>query len=202
MPPTPSVSPLTRYLFENPWPGIIIAGVLGALVLVGAVRRGATRQVLIGLSLLAVGVAWYLVAALVVTSGEHAAEVTRRFVRHAEEGNASAAIQLLAPSATLALGSPSNPGLDASFFHARLRSLEDQYRIRTNYITELSAYTRTDDTGVVHLQCLTSFDTAVTLPTKSAWVVDVARQSDGSWKITRLTAVKINDQTPTLGSFR
>lgn len=202
MPTPPPVSLVDRYLFENPWPAGIILLLIGILLLYIAANRGDTKRLLIGLGGVGLAVGLYLLATFVSTPAEHGENVTRELVRLAVEGKASQAGALFAPNASLSLGAPSNPGLSLSGIQRQLQSLDDEYEIRDNYITGLDAYSKNQDEAIVHLHCLTTFNAAFAGPTKSSWVLSIVRQTDGSWKIDRLTVIQINDQVPRLGWFQ
>jgi hypothetical protein len=63
----------------------------------------------------------------------------------------------------------------------------------------MNSYTESHSAGVVHLACRTTVNG---FPNASKWVLRVERQPDGSWKVTRLTCVSINEQTPPMELVR
>ncbi len=201
MPAPPPVSLIDRFLFENPWPLSIILLLIAVVILYVAVTQGNTKRLLFGFGALTLAIGIWLLAFFTTTPAEHGERITREFVQHAVAGDSAQAMLLFGPGATMAVGRPDNVGFALAWIRLRLQSLSGDYPIRANYITGLDAYSKNSEQAVVHLHCLTTFDTAYTVPTKSSWVIFVDRQPDGTWKISRLTAIQINDEVPRMTWF-
>jgi hypothetical protein len=195
MPPPPPVGFFTRYVLENPWPlGIVLFAVA---VIAGwrAMRGGSGRLGAAGV-VAALGVAVLIAGAAVVTSGERARQVVLQVVDAAVAGDVGGASSLFAGDATLALGSTANPGFPREAIEQRLDHLDDRYRIDSNDVTTLRAYSTARQAAVVHLACRTVL-AAVPVPVPTEWVVEVTRQDDGTWKISRVTWISIAGRSPT-----
>lgn len=200
MPQAPDVSLFTRYVLENPWPLAIVLIVIAAFLAWTGFREGIeSRQK--GLIIpLGLAIASLAIGYLTVTPGEHAREVTRQLVSATVSKDLVTTDQLLAKDAVVAFGSPTNPGFDREFIMDRLDKFRDKFTIDSNSITMLKAYSESSDTAVVHLACWTTLKDWSSYPSPSQWVLKMARQPDGSWKIMQVTCVSVNNQTQT-GNF-
>jgi len=197
MPQPPSVSIFTRYLFENPWPlAVLFAGIAAVLAWHGA-REGLWKRVQLAAVLLLGAVGVVATGSLVVTAGERGEEVTRRFVEAAVTNDLTGADRLLTRDATLAVGSPKNPGVNLSAIQSHLARLRN-YQIAGNRITSLRGYGLERDRAQVHLACATESSGAYAGLVPSQWVLHVRREPDASWAIERITCISIAGRTPSL----
>lgn len=197
MPDAPSSSLFTHYVLENPWP---IGGVLLVIALVLGwigLREGLRTRVRVALALGCIGAAVIIAGTLVTTAGEHAKVVTRQLVEAAVSKDVIGGIALFSENATMNAGSPQNPGFDREFIQAQFMRLAERYTIESNSITVLRFATISSDEAEVRLGCMTTV-AAFPYPNTSQWILRVQRMPDGTWKITRLTCVAINDITPPL----
>lgn len=201
MPPAPPTSLIDRFFLENPWPIAVTLLLIALVLLYSAVGRGSTKRLAAGFGVLVLAVGVFLLASFVSTPAEHGERVTQAFVADVVVAQPTQAAQHLSADADLAVGSTDNPGMALSWIRDRLTLLTGQYPIRDNYITQLDAYTKNSEQAVIHLTCLTTFDTAFAGPTKTSWVLFVNRQTDGTWKIRRITIIQVNDQAPTRQMF-
>lgn len=202
MPDPPNVSIITRYLFDNPWPLSVVLIVLAVAFALGwrSVRK---RELLVFAAVaaaLAVGV--FLIERWVTTSGEEAETVVRDLVTFAEQGNVAAGAALFADDATMSLVDPRNPGVGVDEIRNRLNMVAGRYAISANAVTSLKTHSEESNRGVVHLRVRTEFEAGYGYPVLSAWVIAVERQPDDTWKITQITFVEFNGQSPTIGVFR
>ncbi|MCZ6836741.1 MAG: hypothetical protein O7G85_13270 [Planctomycetota bacterium] len=191
MPDPPSVGLINRYVFENPWPLALILLIAGAVIMWSALVKGHLKHLPGGVILGGLAIAIALLGVFIQTSGEHARLITRQFVKHVAAQDISSATLLLAPNASMAFDSPLNPGHDLSYIKAQLKRVEAALEINSNRITHLSGYVESQDRGVTHLTCWTDAGYG---PTRSQWVIEVSRQVDGSWQISRLTCIKIGER--------
>lgn len=202
MPRPPDVGPFTRWVLENPWPaGVLLAALAGLIAWrapAGAARR---RHLLVAGALAIAGAAVLVAGRLVVTAGEHARALTRSLLDAVVAGDVAAASAHFAGDATLSFGTPDNPGLARAEIEARLKWIEGRYRVASNQITALAAYTESSDRATVHLACSTTTEEAFG-PIPSQWVLEVRRQPDGSWRITRVTWISLAGQRVTPGTGR
>lgn len=194
MPPPPDVGFFTRYVLENPYPlAIVLAAFAAGLAWMGLRegRKGPLKGAVgCGLAVVAVVVT----AFSVTTSGEHGEALTRNFVNAVVDNDLPRAMGYIAPNASLAIGSPQNPGRDFDFIRGRLSDLSQRYPIQSNRITSLRGYTESADRAVVHLSCRT--EAGGYGPTPSQWVLHVQRGNDDNWHIVQITAISIGLQTP------
>lgn len=197
MPDPPSVNLFSRYVLENPWPAAVILLAIAAGLAWHGAREGLWKRVqLSGLLVLgAIGV--FSAASLIDTPGEEAERVVEQFVAAAVANDLTGADRLLAADATLAIGSPRNPGVDINAIRSNLTRLRN-YQITANRITSLRGYSVGSDRAVVHLGCLTDGGSGFTGRVPSAWVLDVRAEPDGSWLIERITCISIAGRTPSL----
>lgn len=193
MPDPPHVGLLTRYVLESPVPLAVVLAAIGAIV---AWRAGGRRPRLIAAAALAVAAAAVIAAgSLVTTSGERARGVVDGLVADAVAGNVAAARAFFTDDAALSLGSPTNPGYPAEWIHRRIDKLGDQYRIASNRVTMLDAYSESADRATVHLACWTELVAGFgQVPTQ--WVVRVERRPGDSWKIVHVTWISIAGRSP------
>lgn len=196
-PPAPDVGFFIRYVLENPYP-LTIALALIALAL-GWLGLTDNRRPLIAIAVIcALVAAGVLITGMTVTtSGEHARRITRQFVNAVVANDLNTAMALMTPDASLAVGSPQNPGRDRQFIHGRLADLSQRYPIQSNTITTLRSYSQPNDAAIVHLACRTSAGGYG--PTPSQWVLHIHRDADGQWRIRRLTAISIALRRPDPG---
>jgi hypothetical protein len=197
MPEPPDVGLFTRFVLENPWP-VALALLLAASWLAWTgLREGLGRRVKVAAGLALVGAAVLVTGLMVDTAGERAETITRALVDAAVQKDSPTAMTLFSTDAVFSAGSPNNPGFGIDFITERFDRLATHYTIESNSMTTLRGYTKSTDEATVHLACLTTVS-PFPYPTASRWVIQVQRQPDGSWKITRLTCVSINEQTPSL----
>ena len=200
MPQAPDVSLFTRYVLENPWPLAIVLLVIAAFLAWTGFREGIeSRQkwVLIPLMFAIVIVA---IGYLTVTPGEHARNVAGQLVSATVNKDLVTTDQLLATDAIIVFGSPTNPGFDREFIMERLDKFRDKFTIDSNSITMLKSFSESSDSAVVHMACWTTLKDWSSYPSPSQWVLKVAKQPDGSWKISHVTCVSVNNQMQT-GNF-
>ncbi len=196
MPQPPSTSLLTRYVLENPWPlAVAIAAVAAVLIWIGA-REGLWRRVRVGGAMGFVALGLVLIGWFVETPGETGERITRQFVDAvvAEDVNAATAL-LVAEGGTFNSVSPNHPGVDLDEIGDRVREFVGDYDIESNRITMLDGYGESSDRAAVHLACITEIDRGYG-PAVTQWVFRVERQSDGAWRITRITWVSMNSRPP------
>jgi hypothetical protein len=195
MPDPPSVDLVTRYIFENPYPlgvGLLILGVIIGWL---GLREGRADRVRAAGAPLLLGAAALVTGFVVVTAGERAKSVTRDLVAAAVANDLTGASALVAPDATVHFGSTRNLGLDRNAIIDGLSRLSASYAIEDNRITMLKAYTESRERATVHLACWTSTVNYGGY-TPSQWVLEVERQSDGTWQVSRITCISISGQAP------
>lgn len=193
MPAPPSPGFFTVYILENPLPLTLILGILAIGLGWYSLRKGALKWLPVALvmALAAMGV---LAAGLTIeTAGEKAEAITRTFTEAVEAHDAIGAIALLAGNATFAFDSPRNSGFKRSYLTDRLTRLAGEKAIESNRISSLKSYTQGPDKGLCYLTCWTQPNHGFG-PVRTRWVVGVELQSDGSFKISRLTCISVNDR--------
>src|SRR5215510_11663654 len=199
MPQAPSVSIFTRYVLENPWPLGIGLLLVAAWLAWSGFREGLkSRQQYAAVAAL-FGVAVLVIGHFVVTSGEHAKELTRSLVDAVVKNDSVGAVAMFSNDAVFTVGSPNNPGFGIDAIRDLFDRVAPRYPIDSNTITMLRGYPEDSDMATVHLACLT---TVHGYPSVSQWVLEVRRQPDDSWKLTRLTCVSVNNQAPPLGELQ
>ena len=181
---------VSRYLFENPWPGAVALVLLGLILLWRARADGGRRVLLAGLSALTLAGLLLALAALVTTPGEHGRSLVRRLVDAAEAGDVAGASALFEPDATINFDRPDNPSMGRSVIDRGLASLADRHRVESNSVSRLRGTTVDGRTGSVELSCWTQTASSMgNIP--SQWIFRVRQQPDGSWLIDRMTCVSI-----------
>lgn len=195
MPDPPSVGLVTRFLFENPYPvGLVLLAVAGGMLWTG-LREGRRQRLTIAAIGIALGAVVLTIGAAVVTSGERASKVTIELVEAAVAADVVAMMASFADDATMAFGSPTNPGFDLDYLSREASRLESQYRIESNSITRLEAYTVSKDSAIVHLACRTTVERGY-VPTPTQWVLQVERGDDGTFKIVHVTWISLAGDPP------
>ncbi len=195
MPDPPNVGWLTRWVLENPWPLGVLLLAVGMVI---AIRSAPNRRprLLLAAALAAAGAAIVAAGAVVVTAGEQAEAVTRDVIDAVVAGDAAGASSHIAGDATIAFGSITNPGHPRDRIDRLLDRVEGEDRIDSNRITMLDAYTESARRATVHLACVTTATAGGiglgNVPTQ--WVLEIERQPDGSWKITRVTCISLAGQ--------
>ncbi len=116
--------------------------------------------------------------------------MTRDLVAAVEAGDTVVALKLFADDGALTVGSPQNPGYDTAFIRKQLDWVKGRYPIVSNRITQLDAFSQSPDEGVVHLACWTEVDMGFGA---TRWVLKIKEQSDGTWKIHRLTWISVQN---------
>ncbi len=195
MPEPPGVSIFTRLVLENPYilgPGLLIVGIVLAWM---GLREGRMDRFRLALIPLFLGVLILVVSFCMTTAGERARAVARQLTKAVVDEDLVAGVNLFSDDATLHLGSTRNVGHDLDFITAGLSRLADRYSIDDNRITMLKGYTESGDAAVVHLACWTEAG-GYGGYTPSQWVLRIERQSDESWKITRVTCISISGKAP------
>ncbi len=195
MPEPPRVGLFTRYVLENPYPLGVLLLALAAGFAWTALRSDRPQRLRPAGILGVVGAAVLLTGTLVATAGEHAGGVTVAVVVAAVAADVSGAAALFADDARLSFGSPTNPGLPRGDIEARIDQLDGKYRIQSNQVTMLRAYTETSDRATVHLACFTTLERGFG-PAPTQWVLRVQRQGDGTWKIAHVTWISYAGHSP------
>jgi ketosteroid isomerase-like protein len=198
MPQPPSVDIFTRYVLENPWPLGIGLLLVAAWLAWSGFREGLKSRQQYAAVFGLFGIAVLVIGHYVVTSGEHAKALTRSLVDAVVSHDSVGALSMFTNDAVFTVGSPNNPGYGIDMIRDLLDRVAPRYPIESNTITMLRGYPEDSDLATVHLACLS---TVSGYPSVSQWVLQVRRQHDGSWKITRLTCVSINDRPPPLGGM-
>lgn len=137
VPPLPSSPVVARYLFENPWPLVVVLVVACIGVLVAMNQRGRAKQgvaIAAGLALAAAGV--WLTAKLVVTPREGLRKQTYRLIDAVIRVDAARAGQILEPEAVayfreMPTGTAIMPWISTN--------LSGQYRVREWAVLEEQA---------------------------------------------------------------
>jgi ketosteroid isomerase-like protein len=195
MPQPPPVGLFTRYVLENPYPLGLLMLALAVGFAWSALRSQRPQGFRVAGVLAAIGAAVLVIGALVVTAGERARRVTLAVVDAAVAGDVARAGSYFADDARLSFGSPNNPSLPRRDIQSRLDQLDGKWRIRSNQITRLRAYTESSDRAVVHLACRTTLERDFG-PMPTSWVLRVERQDDGTWKITHVTWISLAGRSP------
>jgi hypothetical protein len=197
MPPAPEGNIITRYILENPWPlGMILLAVAGVLAWKGF-REGMATRLRVAAALAAAGAVVLVTGIMVVTSGEHAVQTTRALIESVVREDLVAADRLLSDDAAITIGSPSNPGQDKFFILSSLEDFATRESVESNSITAERGYSESSNVGIVHLSCTTIVE-RFPYPTLSRWIMRVERQTDDQWRVTRMTCISINNQTPSM----
>jgi hypothetical protein len=188
------------WLFENPWPLAVALALAGCAVAWRGLSSGSRNVAIAGAACLLAALGALLVGRSVTTSGEHAAEVARSLVAHAETAATDRALALFAPDAVLNYGRRENPGTSIDDIRLAIRSLEGRYRIDSNRIRRLVFRSLDDGRGEVELSCTTSVARLETgVPTD--WIIRVRKVGD-SWLIDRITFETLYGKPPTPGIWR
>ena len=185
----------TRYVLENPYPAGVVMLAVGAGLAWTGLGAEDRRRLIVAVVVAALGAAILGVGAVIVTPGEHARRVVLEAVDAAVQADIAAATATLADDAILTMGLPSNPGYPRDSIAQRLQGLAGRYRIASNRITSLESSTESKHRGVVDLVCRTQLELGFG-PVPTRWVVQVDRQPDGAWKISRVTWVTLASRTP------
>lgn len=193
MPDPPNGSLITVYVLENPYPVGVICLALAVMMGWSGLYRGRLKWLPIAVLLGLTGLGVLVTGWLVRTAGEHSRRLTQSFVDEVVAADVRRATALLAADATLAFDSPRNPGYDLKVIKDYLEKLALEKLIDSNRVTHLRGYTKSGDIGECHLTCWTTPSSGFG-PVRSQWVLWVERQDDGSWLISRITCVSINDR--------
>ena len=193
MPEPPPVGLLTRYVLENPFPVALPLIAVGATLAWSALRDARRTRFRIGIAAVVLGVVAIALGLAVTTAGEHGERAARGLVEAVVGNDLVGARAMMTDETTLSIGSPLNPGVGIDFIQDRLDQLHQRYRIEANTIRSLSGYGISADEAEIHLGCLTDAGFGFT---PSRWVLRARRQPDGTWKITRITCISINNQVP------
>lgn len=192
---------MNEWIFENPWPLALflgaVAAVLGWLWLSGAVESPTARPRVLAAAIGLLGLAGAAIAAgaLVVTPGEHAREVAKRLVGHAERAETDAAVALFTEKAVLNYGIREAPGFRIEDIRSALASLERVNAIESNRITRLKLRTIDGTTGEVELSCSTVVARGFGGAVPTDWILRV-RDVDGQWRIDRITFENLFGKPP------
>ncbi len=186
---------ITRYVLENPFPLGLLLLALGAGLARSGLRTGRRPRLVTAAVAAAMGAAVLVAGTTIETAGEHARRVVVEAVDAAVAADVAGITALLADDAVLSLGSPNNPGYPRDAIDRRLAGLAGRYRIASNRITSLQAATVSPYRGEVNLVCRTELELGFG-PVPSSWEIQVDRQPDGSWKITRVTWSTLATSTP------
>ncbi len=193
MPDPPNGSLITVYVLENPYPVSVLCLALAVILGWSGLYRDRLKWLPVALLLGLVGLGVLATGWLVMTAGEHSRRLTQSFVDEVVATDVRRARALLAGDATLAFDSPRNPGYNLKVIKDYLDRLALEKLVDSNRITSLRGYTKSGDIGVCHLTCWTSPSSGLG-PVRSQWVLWVQKQDDGSWLISRITCVSINDR--------
>jgi hypothetical protein len=196
MPDPPRVDLFTRFVLENPYPLAAVLAVLALGLAWMGLREQRVRHLQIAGGVAVLAAIVLLTGLIVTTSAEHGKAVTRQLVHHAVNAEAAQAMSLFSHDAALSVGSPRNPGVGIDVIRRQIERLDGHYRIRSNRITSMKAYSESRDAARVDMTCWTEVEGGGG-PTPSQWILRIERQPDGEWLITRITAVSIARQTPT-----
>ena len=198
MPDAPRSSFFTRFVLENPWPlGLLVLAIAAVLIWLGLCDGRSDRLkaggvfALLGLIVLAIGI-------ITTTAGEHGRRIARQLVERAVAGDVTGAMNLFTTDAVLTIGRLDNPGSELTVIQSGLQQLASEYKVESNYVTDLDAFSESGNVARVYLACLTDAGFGYT---PSRWILIIRRQPDDSWKIERITCVDINGQTPGMGIF-
>jgi hypothetical protein len=194
MPEPPSASLFTHYVFENPWPlGILL---LAVAIIVGylGMREALRNRIRVAMVCGLLGIAVITAGTFVTTPAEQGEHIVTALVEAAVNEDLVGGLALFSDDAIMNAGSPQNPGFGYEFIQARFARLGERYDIESNSITSLRGYSVTRDDAEVHLACHTTV-AGFPYPAVSRWIVRVQRETDGQWKVTRLTCVSINNET-------
>ena len=195
MPDPPSVGLVTRFLLENPYPvGLVVLAVAGGLLWTG-LREGRRDRLIVGLIGIVVAAAVLTIGGVVVTSGERARKVTIELVESAVAADIVDVMSHFADEAAFAFASPTNPGLPLDYIRRQAVRLEAQYRIESNRITKLKAYSTSSDSAIVHLGCSTIAAQGYG-PTPTQWVLQMQRDDQGDFKIVHITWISLAGNPP------
>ncbi|MEM7229175.1 MAG: hypothetical protein AAF432_10210 [Planctomycetota bacterium] len=174
---------LTRTIFEQPWPAAIALLIVAGAIAYTALREGLTKRLF--MSAIPAGIALVILAVgtVVVTPGEHARRTVRAFVEAVESNDVRAAKRFVAPFAVVNSRDANAPGIELIDLLNRVNRF-GRYTVEENRITKLSTATVSPRRGEVQIAVRTTVDVGVA---GTSWQFRVEEQTDGSWRIVRLT---------------
>lgn len=191
MPDAPDTGLFTHYVLENPWPAGIVLLAIAAVLAWTALRDGRRGRLKIAAGIALLALAIVATSMLVTTSGERAEALTVSLVDAAVAADVPAVMAHFAPQAVMSFASPRNPGFEIDYIARQAEGLQRQWRVESNHISMLDAYTISADEARVDLGCVTDIGRG-TVP--STWVLRFRRQPDGSFKIDHITLISIMGQ--------
>ncbi len=200
--PAPDLLP---YLFfENPWPIGSVAGLIGLVLIIAALRRGSRLMGFIGLDVLGLAVVVVILAATVNSTREQLIARTRALAHAAAPQLDTAALdQMFAPSVAFYVGR-------ADKVHENVREVLDladrahrRYRFEEMTIQSVDARRTGNDTAESFLSVNTALarqgDSVMAMFGEGAfqtgWLFHWVQQ-DGQWKVNRITWMQFRGQEP------
>ncbi len=175
---------------------LALAGAAVLCTFVG-VRLGSIRWLVAALQLVVAIAVTLCCRWMVVTPADHARGVVERLVAAAVAGDPALAKACFSADASIHMGSAEQPGSDRTRIDRAFDSFATRHRIEANEISSLTGTSISDAQGRVDLACRTTTASSLgSVPTR--WQFEVTRESDGVWRITRITWRAVGNQKPEL----
>ncbi len=185
------------FVSEHPVSITLVLLSVGIVLWIVGARRGSliTASLAPVCALAAIGVA--IASWLIETPADQGLRTVHALVDAAETGSIRAAKALLSADATIHMGSRDAPGDDRAHIERAFDSFAGRHRIEENSIWTIDARTLGDGLASVDITCRTRTASSLgTVPTQ--WTFEVARQSDGSWRIVRIIWRAVASERPSL----
>lgn len=201
----PAPSLIDRLLFENFWPGLLIAAVAGLMLLVYSARMRSRAMLIASAVCLMVGGLFPVASIMVQTDRETLIAHTTRFpAAFVPQLNEPALVALLDENVSFDVGPATGVRLNRDTLLQQARSVDRAFQLTRAAILSADACSTGPDSGESFLHVRTNIRSdqgllaAAGQPFNTQWRMEW-RKTDAGWRVTRVVWFKYMGQEPTTG---
>jgi len=192
---------MARYLFEEPWPAVVVLACAAFGLLLAAMRRRQRAFSVAAAVCVALAVGVYVVSVLVTTDREVVERRTRQLVAATAPIEPATLRAMIDPSAAVMLPNgvvlPMSLALSDELIHA-----VDRHAIHGQSIGGLHVEMTGDDAAVARLRVRSTMNGRAYDAVHTEWRLTWRHQPDGAWRIVAVEWLKFQNQEPTVALWR
>ncbi len=184
-----------RYLFEQPWPLIVVLACVAAALLISGLRRRQRSPVVAAGVLLAAAVGVFITATLVTTDREVVERLTQRVLDATAPVDTATLQQLIRPDAAVRLPN----GITLTLLHPLPLELVDaveRFEVTQQTMRSLDVEVTRPGVALAHLTVRTNTEHGGARAMNTSWLLTWQKVDQEHWQIQDVQWLTLNNQEP------
>ncbi|MCC6679710.1 MAG: DUF4440 domain-containing protein [Phycisphaeraceae bacterium] len=184
-----------RYLFEQPWPLIVVLSCLAAALLISGLRRRKRSPIVVAGVLLAAAVGVFITATLVTTDREVVERLTQRVLDATVPLDAATLQQLIRPDAAVRLPN----GITLTLLQPlplELAEAVHRFEVTQQTMRSLDVEVTRPGVAIAHLTVRTNTERSGAPAMNTSWLLTWRQVDQDHWQIQDVQWLTLNNQEP------